>query len=208
MREDSSDSEEEGFDSEFENETASKSLTEEPKCMNLELLKSISSTLSTILEENNKKSNLNEIILKQSKMCFSAKSIPSVSIYDYLKRIQNYSLIEKNTLILSLIYIDRLCQLGKVILTYYNIHRIIFAAILISIKYNEDNFFDNKYYSEIAGIKLNELNLLEYTFMKLCNFKMFVSKDIFDKYNAYLLGKDESSDDEWFKWIIWFICIV
>ena len=132
-------------------------------------------------------------------MCFSAKCIPSISIYDYLKRIQNYTLIEKNTLILSLIYIDRLCKLGKVTLTYYNIHRIIFAAILISIKYNEDNFFDNKYYSEIAGIKLNDLNLIEYTFIKLCDFKMFVSKDIFDKYNTYLnsLGKeDQSSDDE------------
>ena len=198
MREDSFDSEENSFDSEFENETASKSLTEEPKNMNPELLKSISSTLSTILEENNKKSNLNEINLKQSKMCFSAKFIPSISIYEYLKRIQNYSLIEKNTLILSLIYIDRLCKLGKVTLTYYNIHRIIFAAILIAIKYNEDNFFDNKFYSEIAGIKLNELNLLEYTFIKLCDFKMFVSKDIFDKYNTYLnlVGKDQSSDDE------------
>ena len=83
-------------------------------------------------------------------------------------------------------------------LTYYNIHRIIFGAILIEIKYNEDNFFDNKFYSEIAGIKLNELNLIEYTFMKLCNFKMFVSKDIFNKYNIYLnsVGKDQSFDDE------------
>ena len=199
MSEDSFSSEEESFDSEFDNETASKSMTEEPKNMNLELLRSISSTLSTILEDNNGKPNLNEINLKQSKMFFSAKCIPSISIYDYLKRIQNYTLIEKNTLILSLIYIDRLCKLGKVTLTYYNIHRIIFAAILISIKYNEDNFFDNKYYSEIAGIKLSDLNLIEYTFIKLCDFKMFVSKDIFDKYNTYLnsLGKeDQSSDDE------------
>ena len=198
MREDSFDSEEASFDSEFENETASKSLTEEPKIMNLKLLKSISSTLSTILEENNKKSNLNEINLKQSKMCFSSRSIPSISIYEYLKRIQNYSIIEKNTLILSLIYIDRLCKLGKVTLTYYNIHKIIFGAILIAIKYNEDNFFDNKFYSEIAGIKLNELNIIEYTFMKLCDFKMFVSKDIFNKYNTYLNSeeKDQSSDED------------
>ena len=199
MSEDSFSSEEESFDSEFDNETASKSMTEEPKNMNLELLRSISSTLSTILEDNNKKPNLNEINLRQSKMCFNAKCIPSISIYDYLKRIQTYTLIEKNTLILSLIYIDRLCKLGKVTLTYYNIHRIIFAAILISVKYNEDNFFDNKYYSEIAGIKLSELNLIEYTFIKLCDFKMYVSKDIFDKYNTFLnpSGKnDQLSDDD------------
>ena len=66
MSEDSFSSEEGSFDSDFDNETASKSMTEEPKNMNLELLRSISSTLSTILEDNNKKPNLNEINLKQS----------------------------------------------------------------------------------------------------------------------------------------------
>ena len=33
-------------------------------------------------------------------------------------------------------------------------HRIFFSAFLISIKYNEDSFYDNKYYKDIAGGKL------------------------------------------------------
>ena len=51
-------------------------------------------------------------------MCFNEIAIPNVLIYDYLKRIQEYSFIERNTLILSLIYIDRLCTLGQITLTY------------------------------------------------------------------------------------------
>ena len=201
MTEKSFDSEEESFDSELGDETNESeiiSISGEPEINNIELIKSISLTLTTILEENSKLSNINDIILNQNKMCFSSNSIPKISIYDYLKRIQTYSKIEKNTLILSLIYIDRICLKGKLILTYYNIHRILFGAILISIKYNEDNFYDNKFYAEIAGIMINELNSIEYNFIKLCDFKMFISDDLFNKYNNYLnsLGKNQSLMDD------------
>ena len=50
--------------------------------------------------------NYKEIIKNQSNMAFSAKSIPNISINDYLTRIQIYSEIEKSTLILALIQIE------------------------------------------------------------------------------------------------------
>ena len=119
-------------------------------------------------------------------MVFSANLIPNISIEDYLIRIQTYSNIEKSTLIISLIFIDKLCHTADVTLTHYNIHRILFTAILISIKYNEDSFFDNKYYSEIAGVKIKELKLLEYTFISMVNFKFFVHTELYEKYRSYL----------------------
>ena len=139
---------------------------------NLDLIKSISNTLTTILEENKKLNNYKEVIKKQSKMLFSANSIPGISIKDYLIRIQTYSGIEKSTLILSLILIDHTCKKSGLILTYYNIHRLLFASILISIKYNEDSYYDNKFYSEIAGVKLKELKLIEYSFLELNDFNV------------------------------------
>ena len=187
MKDNSFDSEaNNSFDSELGNETESKSQKEETQIKNKDLINAISVTLSTIIEENRKLPNFKEILMKQNKMIFSSNTIPNISIYDYLIRIQTYSLIEKSTLILSLIYIDRLCQNCKLTLTFYNIHRIVFAAILIAIKYNEDNFYDNKYYAEIAGVKLKELKLMEYQFVELIDFKMYVSDEIFNKYNSYL----------------------
>ena len=135
-----------------------------------------------------------ETIKLQSHQVFSSTIIPSISIMDYLIRIQTYSNIEKSTLIISLIYIDRLCHKAKVTLTYYNIHRILFSAILLSIKYNEDNFYDNKYYSQIAGVKLKELKTLEYNFIKMLNCELYVSRDIYDKYQIYL--ENFNFDDE------------
>lgn len=153
---------------------------------NYMLIKSISKTLVTILENNKKKSNYKEIVKKQGKMPFSANLIPGISIEDYLLRIQTYANIEKSTLIICLIFIDKLCHTADVTLTHYNIHRILFTAVLLSIKYNEDSFFDNQYYSEIAGVKIKELKLLEYTFISMVDFKLFVSDDIYEKYKNYL----------------------
>ena len=165
------------------------------KLPNYKLIKAISQTLVSILENNKKKSNYKEKVKKQNKMAFSANLIPNISIEDYLLRIQTYANIEKSTLIISLIFIDKLCHTADVTLTHYNIHRILFTAVLISIKYNEDSFFDNKYYSEIAGVKIKELQLLEYTFVSMVDFNLFVRDEIYEKYRNYLenfelLGKN------------------
>ena len=153
---------------------------------NYDLIRAISITLTSILDTNKNLDDYKEIIRSQSRQVFSATIIPGISIQDYLIRIQTYSNIEKSTLIICLIYIDRFCNKAKVTLTYYNIHRILFSAILMSIKYNEDSFYDNKYYSQIAGVKLKELKTLEYHFIKLLNCELYVSRELFDKYQTYL----------------------
>ena len=157
---------------------------------NYDLIKAISTTLNSILDQNKHLDNYKEILKAQSHTVFGGNLIPNISIKDYLLRIQNYANIEKSTLILSLIYIDRLCNQGKVTLTYYNIHRILFSAVLISIKYNEDNFYDNKYYAQIAGVKLKELKTLEYFFIKMLNCNLYVNREDYDKYEGYLDNYD------------------
>jgi hypothetical protein len=194
MEDKSFESEAGSFDSDIGDETDARSQNEESKIKNSELIQSISDILSKILEENKKLPNIKEIISKQNKMCFSYNSIPKISIKDYLERIQEYTCLEQNTLILSLIYIDRLCEIGKIILTYYNIHKILFGAILIAIKYNEDNFYDNKYYAKIAGVKISELKLMELNFIRFIDYQMFVPEEIFTNYRDYLnsLSKNQS----------------
>ena len=159
---------------------------EEPEIKNLNLIKSISNTLITILEENKKLDNYKAIVKKQNKMIFSSNSVPNISINDYLIRIQTYSEIEKSTLIIALILIDHTCKKSGLILNYYNIHRVLFGSILISIKYNEDNYYDNKFYSEIAGVKLKELQLIEYAFLELNDFNVFVNIKEYEQYSRYL----------------------
>ena len=192
------------FDSEAPSEDDSKeeddtkSLTEKDKekiksglqqneeVQNMNLINAISKTLTTILENNKKLKNYRDILKKQSLMYFSANTIPNITIKDYLVRIQNYSEVERSTLILSLILIDRMCRKSGILLTHYNIHRILFSSLLVSIKYNEDSYFDNNFYSQIAGVKPNELKLLEYTFLEYNDFNIYVKDDEYKQYEKYL----------------------
>ena len=137
---------------EKDKENAKSGLQQNEEIPNMNLINSISKTLTTILENNKKLKNYRDILKKQSLMYFSANTIPNITIKDYLVRIQNYSEVERSTLILSLILIDRMCRKSGVLLTHYNIHRILFSSLLVSIKYNEDSYFDNNFYSQIAGV--------------------------------------------------------
>ena len=159
---------------------------EEKEIKNLELINSISKALNTILDKNKNVKNYKDILKKQSMMYFSANTIPNITIKDYLMRIQNYSEVEKSTLILSLILIDRMCRKSGILLTHYNIHRILFSSLLVSIKYNEDSYFDNNFYSQIAGVKPNELKLLEYTFLEYNDFNIYVKDVEYQQYEKYL----------------------
>ena len=130
----------------------------------------------------------------QQKMIFSCSTIPEISIYEYLVRIQNYAYMEESTLIISLIFIDKLCELAELILTDYNLHRVLFTAISLAIKYNEDSYYDNKYYSAIAGVSLKELKLMEYNFLDLTNFNLFVSCEDYQNYCEYLKFYTENKE--------------
>ena len=172
-----------------EKEKAITNLQESIEIENLDLINSISNTLITILEKNKKLSNYKDILKNQSKMYFSSYTIPTITLKDYLIRIQIYSGVESSTLILSLILIDKMCKRSGILLTYFNIHRILFSSLLISIKFNEDSFFNNTFYSQIAGVKPEELQLLEYTFLEYNDFNVFVKDFEYIQYEKYLIPK-------------------
>ena len=153
----------------------------------LQLINVISSILEMMIEENKKLFNYRLILHSQAKLIFSGKSLPNFSLFDYLKRIATYTEINQSTLIISLIYIDKFCELTKLILTPYNIHRLICSSVLCAIKFNEDNILKTKYYAEIFGVCCQELKKLENKFTEMVDFNFYVNQKLFLQYNSYLL---------------------
>lgn len=149
----------------------------------------IAQSISNILEKYiNISKNIN---MKKSKEfslfeVFYNYEIPEISIYKYLQRIILYTNIEENTLVSSLIYIDRLC-IKNIPVNIYTIHKLLFSCILIALKVNEDCFYKNNYYSEISGIPLKELNQLEYNLLILLDFQTNISLKVFNEYKNGLL---------------------
>jgi hypothetical protein len=137
----------------------------------------ISSLFEKLIENNTSKLNNSIFNLK----IFENEEIPTISINKYIERIVKYTNCEENTLILSLIYLDKIC-LKNINLTVYNIHKFVFSSILVSIKFNEDKIYKNDYYAYIAGVSLKELNLMEDNFLQILDYQVFVNKNIFNKY--------------------------
>ena len=117
---------------------------------------------------------------------FSSKSPSNVTLDYFFGRIKKYSQIEKSTLIIILIYADRMCTTSGLILNPHNIHRIILGCLLLAIKYNEDVYFTNEHYAKVGGVSVKELNELEYFSIELLNFNLFISDDIYQKYLKYI----------------------
>ncbi len=100
--------------------------------------------------------------------------------------------------IIALIYIAPLQErLQDFSINHYCIHkyliflcRILISSIVLAAKYNDDEYFKNKYYAKVGGIKIEELNALEIAFCMDSRFSFFVSPEQFsvyvEKLNDYL----------------------
>jgi hypothetical protein len=93
---------------------------------NPNIIKTISNILSEIIKENKsefKGKEMQSISKDKHKAAFDSKKPPSISIQQYIERIVKYSKLEDSTLVITLIYIDRLCDQTQIHLNDLNIHR-------------------------------------------------------------------------------------
>ena len=151
----------------------------------------ISDLLNNICQENKSKKQRQNFLFKS----FINKNIPSISVKDYILRLVKHSKINESTIIILLIYIDRICKINNFFLTYYNIHKLILASFIIAIKYNEDNYYSMLIYSKIGGVTITELNHLEIEFLKLIKFNLFIPEMLYNKYYNDLMSLKSDSEE-------------
>ena len=146
-----------------------------------QIITSISSNLEDLIIEN--LHNIHQLYVKND--IFFLNHIPQISIEDYIKRIMKYTQMNISSLILAIIYIDKMCEKNSYILCFNNIHRLILSSCLLSIKFNEDITFHNDLYARISGESVENVNKLEYELYVLLNFSLFVDYNYYEKYFEY-----------------------
>ena len=149
--------------------------------MQKQIIKSIAQNLEDIIKENCHNNQMK--FVKHD--IFYISRFPPISIEDYINRIFKNTKMNISSLILSIIYIDRFCELNGYILSFKNIHRILLTACLLSIKFNEDLNVNTKYYASVAGIPVEDLNNLEFYFIVKLQFTLFVDYDNYKIYFDY-----------------------
>ena len=105
------------------------------------------------------------------------------TIFDFMADIIILTKMEKEVIILSLIYIERLIFNTGLLINSRNWRRILLTAMIIASKIWDDNSFENSHFSQVfANLGVGEINTLERIFLELINYKVFVKQSEYFKY--------------------------
>lgn len=151
-------------------------------------INNIGESLAGVLEKMVEVSSADDVAFtaeerQDMKTIFDACVPPAIAIRSYLHRIIKYVQCSTQSVIFSLIFIDRLIEQHALTVTEHNVHRLLLSAILVAAKSFDDEFYSNGFFSQVGGIPVQELNNLELEFLFLLQFNTFVSPE---KYNQYL----------------------
>jgi len=143
------------------------------------ILQTLGCVLQTLVDSNAEVQNF-------SVTKFHASRPPSISVQDYLQRINRYSSCSQEVFILALIYIDKLIKESSICLNNLNVHRILITAVMLAAKFFDDQYYNNAYYAKVGGVPREEMNALEIEFLFAIRFSLRVDPKTFNKYQSEL----------------------
>ena len=152
----------------------------------------LSKIIGTVIEKSVKYHEVNDLKEKKGTN-FCSKEIPNITITNYILRLTKKINIEPSTLILGIIYFDKICNKGNIILSFLNVYRLILISLVLAIKFNEEYFETNEFYSKIGGLSNKSFNKLEIAVLKILNYKLYIKKDIYDNYINHISNFIESN---------------
>jgi len=121
---------------------------------------------------------------------FSSRGIFLIKIKPFLMRIAYYTRCSEESLILSLIYVDRLiAQNCKFMVTSDNVHKVILTSVLVAVKFYDDYHQKNGFFGKVGCVSKQEMKKLERIFSFKIKFDLFVNKNL---YNFYRRGLDQA----------------
>ncbi len=105
------------------------------------------------------------------------------AIFEFAANIMILTKMEKEVIIISLIYMERFIFNTGVLINLRNWKRILFTALIVASKIWDDDSFENNHFAQVfTHLKIGEINLLERTFLELMNYKVYVKCSEYFKY--------------------------
>jgi len=126
--------------------------------------------------------------VKRKSSSFDSATCPSLSLHDYVALMFTYMRCSAESYVAAVVYIDRLVQRQKFVISERNIHRLLLTAVVLAAKFQDDYFCDNRYYSMVGGIALPELNLLERRMVKMLGYRLQVTPEEYDTYHEVVMN--------------------
>ena len=134
-----------------------------------EIIFFISSTFNSIISYNKQLKKRQ----KRSKHEYLHSSLtPVISLDGFIRLIIKYAEIERNTLIVSYLYIIKLINKENFVLEKNNIYLLLLTSAVLAKKVLEDLVAENSYYCQIGLFTEKELNLAEYSLFSRLDYKV------------------------------------
>lgn len=106
----------------------------------------------------------------------------------YVRRLVSYSNCSASAFVTMLVYLDRVQEKCKELsMTEMNCHRLLSTALVLAIKYLDDEVYSNAYYARVGGLSTSELNNLETTMLGILDWNLTVSPDTYNLYEDSLM---------------------
>jgi hypothetical protein len=119
---------------------------------------------------------------------YDTSAVPSISMEDYVTRIASNTFMSPASMIVGLIFVDRVLARHKdLLLTQLNIYKLFFVACRVASKVVEVRTLSNKNFAPIGGVDLRHLNDLEAKFLIDIRFDVYVQPQEFMHYCNQIL---------------------
>ena len=126
--------------------------------------------------------DFNYLIMKSTERRYIPPPDPQ-TIFDFMADIIILTKMEKEVIILSLVYIERYIFNTGLLLTSRNWRRILLTSMIISSKIWDDSSFENGHFSQVfANLGVSEINTLERIFLELINYNVYIKQSEYFKY--------------------------
>ncbi len=104
-------------------------------------------------------------------------------VFEFCANIMILTKMEKEVIIITLLYLERFIFNTGLLLTSRNWRRIIFTTMAIASKIWDDDSFENNHFAQVfKHLSIGEINLLERTFLEMINYKVYVKCSEYFKY--------------------------
>jgi len=123
----------------------------------------------------------------EEKSCYLGLSVPPISMIDYIERLVKYvnqwaeddagpTSTGVRCSLLAIEYLDR----SALKVTPRSVHRLFMTAVLLAVKFTEDFAISNKFWADVGGCKLEDVNRMEVSFCGTLNWNLEVSIEAYE----------------------------
>jgi hypothetical protein len=119
---------------------------------------------------------------------YDTSAVPSINMEDYLARVASNTFISPSSMVVALIFLDRVLARHKdLVLNQLNIYKLFFVACRVASKVVEVRTLSNKNFAPVGGVDLRHLNDLESKFLIDIRFDVYVQPSEFIHYCNQIL---------------------